>query len=362
MLPPRVGREGTGSRLGGLSGCVNPSGGDRILAVSDSRRDPFFVELAVRPGPPLAVEPGAVTALETLRGTRAAAADNAGGASPLGRAWLPLMLDAEAIVALPAGRLVVASEGNGHTVPPGLHEYGRDGRFITTLPSPLPAVAGSSPGLPGGVRDNLSFEGLAALAGGRLLASLEGPLLQDGPVSTPERGAWLRLFELVPDGAAWRPGRQVAYRFEPVSAEADLRGGAITAGISDLLALDDRRVLVLERAFLVSLGLPPRSENRIRIVQIDLGTGDDLSGVASLAAASFVPVRGDLVLDLDDIRHRLPPELQRLENFEAMCPGPPLPDGRSSLLLISDDNFNPAQRTAFLLFGMREAHRGVTIR
>ena len=45
------------------------------------------------------------------------------------------------------------------------------------------SIAGTTPGLPGGARDNLSFEGLALLPDGRLLASLEAPLVQDGPVS-----------------------------------------------------------------------------------------------------------------------------------------------------------------------------------
>jgi len=362
MLPPRAGREGTGSRLGGLSGCVNPSGGDRILAVSDSRRDPFLVELDVRPGPPLEVVPGAITSLETQRGTRRSPGGGHEREPSAVDTSVPVMLDAEALAPHGPDRVVVASEGNGTTVPPGFFEYTRGGGFVAALPSPLPLVAGTSPGLPGGVRDNAVFEGLTALPDGRLLASLEGPLVQDGPPPTAEGGAWLRLFELVSDGPTWRAGRQLAYRFDPVPAEGAFGTGTITAGISDLIALDARHVLVLERAFLVALGLPPRSDNRIRIVQIDLGTGDDVSGVAALAEASFVPVRGDLVLDLDDIRHRLPPELQRLENFEAMCPGPALPDGRRSLLVVSDDNFNPVQRTAFLLFGMTEAHGGVAIR
>jgi hypothetical protein len=357
LLPPRAGRAGSVERLGGLSGCVNLESDGRILAVSDSRRDAFVVELDVRLGPPFDVVPGALTPLETQRGsvplwplTRDA------GPAP------PALLDAEALVALGSERLVVTSEGSGHAAPPGLFEYTRDGRFVAALPSPLPGVPGTTPGVPGGARDNLVFEGLAVLPGGRLIVSLEGPLEQDGPLPTAERGAWLRLFELVPRGSTWRAGRQLAYRFEPVAAGAAFRGGTISAGISDLLALDARRVLVLERAFLVTLGLPPRSDNRIRIVQIDLETGDDVAGLTSLEGAAFAPVRRDTVLDLDAIRGRLPRELERLENFEAMCLGPTLADGRRSLLLISDDNFNPAQRTAFLLFGLTDAPVAATIR
>jgi hypothetical protein len=31
------------------------------------------------------------------------------------------------------------------------------------------------------------------------------------------------------------------------------------------------------------------------------------------------------------------------DNWEAITPGPPLEDGRPTLLLVSDDNFNPLQ-------------------
>jgi hypothetical protein len=36
-----------------------------------------------------------------------------------------------------------------------------------------------------------------------------------------------------------------------------------------------------------------------------------------------------------------------------MAPGPRLPDGRRTLMLVSDDNFNAAQRTWFLLFAIQ---------
>jgi hypothetical protein len=370
MLPARTGGGAAVERVGGLSGCVNPAGDGRILAVSDNRRDPALVELEVRPGPPFEVIPGRITPLETGRATPGMD-DDAGGlpqdppaasapAAPAARR--PPMLDAEAVVVLDAGRLAVASEGNGYGVPPGLFTYDRDGRFLGAIPSPLAGRPGTRPGLPGGLRDNGAFEGLTRLPDGRLLVALEAPLEGDGPVAGAGTAAWPRIFELHPDARTWRPGREFAYRHDAVAADGVYRAATITAGISDILALDNRRLLVLERAFLVTLGLPPRSDNRIRIVQADLGTGQDVSGVPSLPGARVAPLDAHLVLDLDELRDRLPPELRRLENFEAMCPGPPLPDGRPSLLLVSDDNFNPGQRTAFLLLAVTDPPAEVTIR
>ena len=41
-----------------------------------------------------------------------------------------------------------------------------------------------------------------------------------------------------------------------------------------------------------------------------------------------------------------------LDNIEGMAIGPTLPDGRRSLILVSDDNFAATQFTQFLLFAL----------
>jgi len=56
-------------------------------------------------------------------------------------------------------------------------------------------------------------------------------------------------------------------------------------------------------------------------------------------------VEKTLLLDLDTLG--LP-----LDNVEGMTLGPRLPDGRRSLLLVSDNNFAPGQFTQFLLFAL----------
>ena len=76
----------------------------------------------------------------------------------------------------------------------------------------------------------------------------------------------------------------------------------------------------------------PTPGSTIRIYKVSLpGSG----GVATK----------ELVLDLD--RLGIP-----LDNVEGMTFGPRLPDGRRSIVLVSDDNFAAAQCTQFLLFAM----------
>ena len=46
----------------------------------------------------------------------------------------------------------------------------------------------------------------------------------------------------------------------------------------------------------------------------------------------------------------LPSAGDPLDNVEGITLGPKLPDGRQSLLLVSDDNFSPQQITQFVAF------------
>jgi hypothetical protein len=60
-----------------------------------------------------------------------------------------------------------------------------------------------------------------------------------------------------------------------------------------------------------------------------------------------------LLLDLDaDLgRHRV-----AIDNLEGMALGPPLADGRRSLVIVADDNFSPiGQRTLFVAYALDPA-------
>jgi len=72
-----------------------------------------------------------------------------------------------------------------------------------------------------------------------------------------------------------------------------------------------------------------------------------VNGLDSLAAVlgSVRRVEKTPLLDLDTLG--IP-----LDNVEGMTLGSDLPDGRRSLLLVSDNNFAPTQFTQFLLFAL----------
>ena len=89
---------------------------------------------------------------------------------------------------------------------------------------------------------------------------------------------------------------------------------------------------------------------RQHLYYVDAAGADDVSRLPSLASARVRGVAKTLLLDFDALIPLLPPELSQLDNFEGMAFGPTLPDGRRTVLVVSDDNFRPTQHTVFLLF------------
>ena len=117
-------------------------------------------------------------------------------------------------------------------------------------------------------------------------------------------------------------------------------------GLVELVALDRHTFLAMERSFSVGA---PGTGNTIKLYVVELAGAKNISARASLAGQldKIRPVQKTLLLDLDDLG--IP-----LDNVEGMAFGPDLADGRRTLVLVSDNNFAPAQFTQFLLFAFTE--------
>ena len=112
--------------------------------------------------------------------------------------------------------------------------------------------------------------------------------------------------------------------------------------MSEILAVNDHQVLVVERA-----GVEHADgvySNHVRIYAMDTAGATDIQAIAALAGAKYVPARKRLLLDLEKIG------LPRVDNIEGISWGPRLENGRRSLVMISDDNFNAQQVTQILAF------------
>ncbi len=317
--------------VGGLSGITYDPDRDRYYAVSDdpSSRSParfYTLRIDLSSGALTAggVEIEAVTPL-TDRGGR-----------PLPR----LVMDAEGIALTSRGTLLVSAEGNVRAyVAPSLRELGLDGRELRELR--LPQRYRPRCGRPFGVRHNNAFEALAwAASGDGFHAAVENALEQDGLAADVGRSSPVRIARY-----AYPSGKVVAehvYLVEPVVEPPADPDAFRTNGLVELLDLGGGELLALERSYTEGAGYS------VRLYAVSTRGATDVRKHKRLAdgpAAGYTPVGKRLLLDLGELG-------LALDNLEGMSFGPPLPDGRRSLVLISDDNFNALQKTQVLAFAV----------
>jgi len=222
-------------------------------------------------------------------------------------------------------------------VPPWVRRFTLGGRQVGDI-----AVPGAFLPAPGhGVRQNLAFESAAVSPNGRTLwIGTEGALVQDGPAATVANGSPARLLRY--DARTWNVERQFVYVTDPIAEPPVPPTAFAVNGLADLLPLNEEFLLAMERSFSVGA---PGTGNTIKLYDVALPGADDVNGFDSLATllSGIQPLEKTLLLDLDVLG--IP-----LDNVEGMTFGPDLPDGRRSLILVSDNNFSPAAFTQFLLF------------
>lgn len=329
-----------GTVVGGLSGISYDSARDCYYVISDDRsaHGParfYTVRLSVSDR---GVDGAVITAMTPLL-------DHGG------RPFEPAAFDATPPVIPPdpegiafdAGRqrLYWSSEGERRTddprgailADPWVRTAGLDGSYLgqVTMPSQLAMSA-----QPTGPRRNTTLEGLTVTSdGGMLFAAMEGPGYDDGPLPDHAHGALTRItaYRLDSDGGSDEPVAQYAYPLEPAAEPIG------TNGLSDLTALSDTAFLVIERGF--------GDRSTVRLFRAEIAGATDVLGMPSLAGASVTPMTKTLVADLSTT-----PGLEPLDNIEGLTLGPRLPDGRQSVILVSDDNFSPHEVTQFVAFAV----------
>ncbi|MGQ0839502.1 esterase-like activity of phytase family protein [Actinokineospora sp.] len=223
-------------------------------------------------------------------------------------------------------------------IDPSIRTAERDGAFVRELPLPanLRMTADRGP------RQNLAFEGLTYAAAGTLVVgAVEGPLLQDGPTATTERGVLSRITVQTRRGSRLA---QFAYPQEPIFSAPTPPGAFSTTGVVAILAvnpLDPTRYLVMERAFVTGAG------NKVRIFEIDTSGATNVAARDLAGAIDVKPVRKRFVADMADLG------LSTVDNIEGMTWGPTLRTGERTLLLVSDDNFAATQVTQVVALAVR---------
>jgi hypothetical protein len=322
LIVPYGARVG-GFRVGGLSALARAADGTYLAVVDNEGETPARVfRLAFEVSEKGVAPPAGKTALQVPL-----------AAVPLtgldGKSFTGKDFDGEGMALEPSGEMLIASETE-----PSIREFSPAGRMLRALPVPELFLAKDKRG----IRGNLGFESVAlSPEGDALWTANERALQQDAP-DDMARPSPVRLLRYERRSGGFVPGAQLVYAVEPVAKP--IHKGFQTRGLSDLLALPDGDLLALEREFVEGRGLA------VQIFRVSLAGATDVSGLESLAGQSYTPVRKTLLYDF--ARAGFAPD-----NLEGMAFGPRLPDGSRTLVLVSDNNFHPFERTQIVALRLR---------
>ncbi len=325
--------------VGGLSGITYSPKDNLFYAVSDDRSTKAparFYQLKLdldTTGKPIAAQFTGVTTLK----------NGAGNLYESGT------IDPEGIALTPQGTVWIASEGVAiDGIPPFIQEHDlKTGKLLRSLRIPDQYIPRTDDnGDRQGVQNNMAFESLtlnanAARMGAtepyRIFSATENALEQDKNPD-PESSESDRV-RFMHHSIQDRRIDLIAEYLYPLENSA-IGGGKF--GLAEMLSLDGSgRFLSLERSF----GL---SGFKIKLFQTIFASSKDTSMLSSIQGLDAVvkPAPKELVADLGllDIT---------LDNLEGMTIGPHLPDGSQSLIMVSDDNFDPRQKTQILVFRIK---------
>lgn len=189
-----------------------------------------------------------------------------------------------------------------------------------------------------GPRNNMVFEGLTFdVDGESLWLLMEGPMYQDAAIATVDAGTTSRIANIDREGNVIA---EYAYEQEPLPADPGELFG--TTGLTEILAVDDTRFLVIERATVQNEA--EEFINYIDVYLIDTSVATDVAGEDSLADVDYTPVSKTLVFSMNDCG------MDPIDNMEGLAWGPELENGSRSLVMVSDNNFNDTQVQQFLVF------------
>ena len=230
-------------------------------------------------------------------------------------------VDLEGIALLPDGFVVCSEHG------PRLLELDRQGRFRRTLVVPSRFDD---------ARKNKGFESLTISPSGRyLFTTTEVALERDGPAPSHAAGTRVRILRIDLQAGTDAP-IELAYETDALPHEHG------DWGVSDLEAVSDTELLVLERGWSRGHG------NSVRIYQTSLDDRARCDHIEQLSRDATV-LSKTLLVDLANLRADGVPEPKQpqpgplLDNFEGLALGPRTRDDRPTLLLISDDNGHATQ-------------------
>ena len=219
-----------------------------------------------------------------------------------------------------------------------VNQFSLTSKQISVLPIPRKFLPTSKKTK--GIRGNLAFESLTITPNQKyLFTATENALYQDGNVARITSGSPARILKY--NLITGKPIQEFLYFTAPIAGS---RKTAFLSnnGLVDLAAIDNNHLLSLERSF------SPIKGNTIRLYEVSIAHADDISKRESLKTVNIKnikPAQKKLLLDFNQLK--IP-----LDNIEGLTFGQCLPDGRRSLIFVSDNNFSSIQFTQILAFAV----------
>lgn len=309
------------ARVGGLSGIEYDAKIRRFIMITDDRGSNggsrlLYANLESQQGKRLSIELEAALPLRVKNLLNTGSEKSTAG------------VDGEALRILPGERLLWSSEGDpANNVPAGIFWSSSKGKIAQPITLPRELQTNVTQNI--GPRPNKSFEGLAAGPDRHsFYVALEAPLFGTGLPPTVKSGAIAPIFQL--DFNSGIKAR-FDYPLEPIAFQLD--GLLADNGISEILALSSKSFLVLERSG------SQQQDGSFRFVT---------RLFCAWSANELQPSK---------LEKKLVANFNRLgpfekANFEGMTFGPPLPDGRTTLYLVADNDFRTDRPSILVQFAI----------
>ncbi|MBZ9729445.1 esterase-like activity of phytase family protein [Salegentibacter sp. JZCK2] len=240
-----------------------------------------------------------------------------------------------------SNQLVISAEGsiqNGKN--PSVFNISTDGEFISAyeIPEYFKASGEQKP------RHNGVFEGLAeSFDKSAYWVAMELPLEKDGPKpKIYPTNSPVRITKFNKDSQTAE--RQFSYKLDGIT-KLPINWFAVN-GVTEILEYAEDKFLVLERAFSAGYG---SNGNTVKIFDVDASKATNTLEMENLRKSDYQNAEKRLVFDFKSVKNFLTEET--IDNIEGMTFGPDLPNGKKSLILVSDDNFSSFsdQITQFIL-------------
>jgi hypothetical protein len=237
---------------------------------------------------------------------------------------------------------------------PDIFEFSLTGRLLRRIKLPAKYKISNPSANPNdelllntvGRQANRGMEGLAISPNNRyLFGMMQNALLQDNALVPGTTDRQSKITRIIRIDLLTGKKREYAYVLDATN-----RG----QGVSEILAINEKEFLVVERDNRSNLQTPPQAPTRKTLYKIDISGATDISDFDSLPAdalpADITPVTKTLFIDLLDPAFNLTATIA--EKIEGLAWGPDLRDGRHVLYVISDNDLNPALDTQIYAFAI----------